>query len=165
VIRPARPEDVPVLLDLVHSAYRGAGGWTTEAGLIDGTRTDADELTGLLPDLLVAEADGTVVGCCALTVRGGTGLYGTFAVRPSLQGGGVGSALLTAAEERARDLGLRAVEMTVVSLRDELIAYYARRGYVDTGQTRPFPYGVARNGQPRRDDLEFAVLVKTLHGA
>ena len=153
-----------MLLDLVHSAYRGTGGWTTEAELIAGTRTDADELTELLPDLLVAEAGGEVVGCCALTVRGDTGYFGTFAVRPSLQGGGVGSALLTAAEDRARERGLRHVEMTVVSLRDELIAYYARRGYVDTGQTRPFPYGVARNGQPRRDDLEFAVLAKSLHG-
>jgi N-acetylglutamate synthase-like GNAT family acetyltransferase len=167
VIRPARPEDVPVLVELVHAAYRGEGGWTTEAGLIDGTRTDAQEITELLPDLLVAEdsATGQVLGCCGLTARGDHGYFGTFAVRPDLQGGGVGSALLTAAEDRARALGLAAVEMTVVSLRRELIDYYLRRGYVDTGQTRPFPYGVARNGRPRRDDLEFAVLHKPLHPA
>jgi N-acetylglutamate synthase-like GNAT family acetyltransferase len=154
---------VPLLVGLVHSAYRETGGWTTEAELIDGTRTDTAELTELLPDLLVAEVEGEVVGCCALTVRGDTGYFGTFAVRPSLQGAGVGSVLLATAEERARELGLRAVEMTVVSVRDELIAYYVRRGYAETGQTRPFPYGVARNGQPRRDDLEFAVLEKSLH--
>lgn len=167
MIRSARPEDVPVLVELVHSAYRGTGGWTTEADLIDGSRTDSDELTELLPDLLVAEDDQTseVLGCCALSVRGETGYFGTFAVRPSLQGGGVGSALLAEAEDRARSAGLRSVEMTVVSVREELIAYYLRRGYVDTGQTRPFPYGVERNGRPRRDDLAFTVLEKPLNTA
>ena len=151
-------------MQLVHAAYRGGGGWTTEAELIDGTRTDVEEITGLLPDLLVAEdeATGELLGCCALTAREDRGYFGTFAVRPALQGGGVGSALLAAAEDRARELGLRVVEMTVVSLRSELIAYYLRRGYVDTGQTRPFPYGVERNGRPRRGDLEFALLEKAL---
>lgn len=154
-----------MLLEIVHAAYRGKeAGWTTEAELIDGSRTDADELTELLPDLLVAVDDGTgdVVGCCALTQRGDVGYFGTFAVDPRRQAGGVGSALLAAAEERARALGLQAVEMTVLSVREELIAYYARRGYADTGQTRPFPYGVTRNGRPRRDDLVFAVLKKDL---
>jgi N-acetylglutamate synthase-like GNAT family acetyltransferase len=162
-IRPARPDDVEGLLELVHSAYRGdasRAGWTTEADLIDGSRTDAEELHELLPDLLVATDGDDLVGCCALTVRGDRGYFGTFAVRPTLQGGGVGSALLTAAEDRARALGLRAVEMTVLSARTELLAYYDRRGYVDTGQTRPFPYGVERNGRPRRDDLEFVLLEK-----
>jgi N-acetylglutamate synthase-like GNAT family acetyltransferase len=161
-IRPARPDDVAPLLELVHAAYRGKGGWTTEADLIDGGRTDADELTELLPDLLVAEDETGLLGCCALTARDGVGYFGTFAVRPTLQGGGVGSRLLAAAEERARAAGLPAVEMTVLSVRTELIAYYERRGYVRTGESRPFPYGVTRNGLPRTDDLEFAVLLKSL---
>lgn len=164
-IRPAQPPDVPVLVEIVTSAYRGDAsrtGWTTEADLIDGGRTDADELTELLPDLLVAAEGGEVLGCCAMTARDGVGYFGTFAVRPTLQGGGVGAALLAAAERRAADLGLPAVEMTVLSVRSELIAYYLRRGYVDTGETRPFPYGVERNGLPRRDDLVFTVLVKPL---
>jgi N-acetylglutamate synthase-like GNAT family acetyltransferase len=161
-IRPARPDDVAPLLELVHAAYRGKGGWTTEADLIDGGRTDADELHALLPHLLVAEQDGTCVGCCALSPRGGRGHFGLFAVSPALQGAGVGSALLSAAEERTRALGLAEVEMTVLSVRTELIAYYARRGYLDTGETAPFPYGLERNGRPRRPDLVFAVLRKAL---
>jgi N-acetylglutamate synthase-like GNAT family acetyltransferase len=164
-IRAARAADVPALVDLVTSAYRGdasRAGWTTEADLIDGGRTDADELTELLPDLLVAEDETGLLGCCALTARDGVGYFGTFAVRPTLQGGGVGSRLLAAAEERARAAGLPAVEMTVLSVRTELIAYYERRGYVRTGESRPFPYGVTRNGLPRTDDLEFAVLLKSL---
>jgi N-acetylglutamate synthase-like GNAT family acetyltransferase len=166
-IRPAGPEDVPALVALVTSAYRGESsraGWTTEADLIDGSRTDAGELHDLLPDLLVAVEGGELVGCCALSARGDRGYFGTFAVSPTLQGGGVGSALLTAAEDRARGLGLPTVEMTVLSVRAELIAYYERRGYVDTREIRPFPYGVERNGLPRTDDLVFTVLVKDLAG-
>ena len=164
-LRPARPDDVEVLLALVTSAYRGdesRAGWTTEADLIDGGRTDAAELRELLPDLQVAVDGEELLGCCALTVRGDCGYFGTFAVRPGLQGGGVGSALLADAEQRARDLGLRAVEMTVLSGRSELIAYYERRGYVATGETRPFPYGNTVNGLPRTDDLVFTVLEKAL---
>jgi N-acetylglutamate synthase-like GNAT family acetyltransferase len=164
-IRPARASDVPALLDLVTSAYRGdasRAGWTTEADLIDGGRTDADELTELLPDLLVAEDETGLLGCCAMTERDGVGYFGTFAVRPTLQGGGVGSQLLAAAEARALERGLPAVEMTVLSVREELIAYYERRGYTRTGESRPFPYGVTKNGLPRTDDLEFVVLLKPL---
>ncbi|HUR13428.1 MAG TPA: GNAT family N-acetyltransferase [Mycobacteriales bacterium] len=165
LIRPASGPDVPALLELVTSAYRGEAsraGWTHEADLVDGSRTDVEELSELVPDLLVADEDGVLVGCCALSPRDDRGYFGTFAVRPALQGGGVGSALLGAAEQRARDLGLSEVEMTVLTVRTELIAYYARRGYADTGETRPFPYGVERNGRPRRDDLVFAVLRKAL---
>jgi len=161
-VRAAEGADVPELLDLVHAAYRGHGGWTTEADLIDGGRPDADELRALLPHLLVVEHDGALVGCCSLVPEEERASFGLFAVRPAQQGAGVGSALLQAAEERARELGLHEVEMTVVSVRTELLAYYARRGYLPTGETRPFPYGVERNGRPRRDDLAFAVLVKEL---
>jgi N-acetylglutamate synthase-like GNAT family acetyltransferase len=161
-IRPAKLSDIPVLVELVTSAYRTEGGWTTEAALIDGGRTDDAELEELLPDLLVAEDAGALVGCCAMSARDRLGYFGTFAVRPALQGAGVGSALLAAAERRAVELGLPAVEMTVLSGRSELITYYERRGYVRTGETRPFPYGVERNGLPRTDDLEFSVLLKRL---
>jgi GNAT superfamily N-acetyltransferase len=164
-IRDGRPQDLEAVVALVESAYRGEtskAGWTTEAELLDGQRTDADEVRAVLPDLLVAVEGDELVGCCVLTVRSGVGYFGMFAVRPTLQGGGVGSALLSAAEERARALGLPSVEMTVLSRRTELIAYYLRRGYVDTGETRPFPYGDDRFGLPRTTDLEFVVLSKPL---
>jgi len=164
-IRPATPADVDTVVALVESAYRGESsraGWTTEAHLIDGSRTDAEEISALLPDLLLALRDDQVVGCAALSVTPVGGYFGTFAVSPTLQGGGVGNALLSAAEERARDVGLERVEMTVLSARPDLIAWYERRGYSRTGETRPFPYGVERNGRPRTADLEFMVLVKRL---
>ena len=87
-----------------------------------------------------------------------------FAVRPGLQGGGLGTHLLAECERIAReDWALPVMRMTVIDVRDELIAFYQRRGYRRTGQFKPFPYGDARFGQPKRDDLRFEVLEKPLH--
>ena len=161
-LRPATPDDVDAVVALVESAYRGESGrqgWTTESDLLDGRRTGPDEVTEVLPHLLVAD---DLTACCVLEPRGDHGYFGMFAVSPALQGGGIGSQLLAAAEQRARELGLRHVEMTVLSVRSELIAFYERRGYVRTGQSKPFPYGDERFGVPKRDDLEFVVLVKEL---
>jgi ribosomal protein S18 acetylase RimI-like enzyme len=165
-IRRALPADVDAVVALVESAYRGdssRAGWTTEADLLDGQRTDRDEVRSLLEELVVAQDEaGELVGCCTLVPKDGHAYFGMFAVRPGLQGGGVGSQLLKEAEALAAEHGASYVEMTVISTRSELIDFYLRRGYVDTGETRPFPYGDARFGQPRRDDLAFTVLVKDL---
>jgi N-acetylglutamate synthase-like GNAT family acetyltransferase len=164
-IRRAKPGDVDDVVSLVESAYRGESsraGWTTEADLLDGQRTDPEEVGSVLDDLIVAEDDNGLVGCCTLIPRDGHAYFGMFAVRPGLQGGGVGSRLLAEAERLAAEHGAGHVEMTVISTRTELIDFYLRRGYVDTGETRPFPYGDDRFGRPRRDDLAFTVLVKQL---
>ncbi|MDX6219257.1 MAG: hypothetical protein QOJ48_938 [Frankiales bacterium] len=164
-IRRAKPGDVDDVVSLVESAYRGESsraGWTTEADLLDGQRTDPDEVASVLDDLIVAEDDSGLVGCCTLIPRDGHAYFGMFAVRPGLQGGGVGSQLLAEAERLAAEHGAGHVEMTVISTRTELIDFYLRRGYVDIGETRPFPYGDDRFGRPRRDDLAFTVLVKQL---
>ena len=168
-VRTAGDGEVDALLALIHAAYRGdAGrsGWTTEAGLIEGTRTTRELLAAELADpavtVLVA---GAVDGCAAVTLAGDRASFGTFAVRPDRQRGGIGSVLLAAAEDLARARGARAMEMTVISVRDDLLAWYARRGYAPTGETRPFPYGDERYGSPRTDALEFVVLVKALDGS
>lgn len=86
-----------------------------------------------------------------------------FAVRPELQGGGLGKVILAEAERTARNLwGTGEMRMTVIRQRDELIAWYERRGYRRTGQLTPFPYGDERFGIPQRADLEFELLVKPL---
>src|SRR5438132_7492294 len=98
-LRPAHPDDVPALVELVECAYRGdasRGGWTTEADLLGGRRTGADEVEPLVPDLLVAVDGEALVGCCALIANADHAYFGMFAVRPGLQGGGVGSLLLAA---------------------------------------------------------------------
>ena len=168
--RRAGPGDVAAVVDLVESAYRGEpsrSGWTTEADLLDGQRTDPDAVAAALGDpgglVLLAEADGALVGCCQLRSAAGAGHFGMFAVRPGLQGRSVGSALLAHAEGVARqEWDARTMRMEVIAQRAELIAWYLRRGYRATGETAPFPYGDERFGVPRRCDLYFSVLEKPL---
>ncbi|UJR84678.1 GNAT family N-acetyltransferase [Sandaracinus amylolyticus] len=168
--RAAHHDDVPAIVALVESAYRGdasRAGWTTEADLLDGQRTDAREIAELLGSahtrLVLAEREGSLVGCVVVKDEDESAYLGMLSVRPMLQGGGVGRALVAEAERVARDeLGHRTMRMTVITQRDELIAWYARLGYTPTGDTEPFPYGDPRFGLPRRDDLVFVVLKKAL---
>ena len=168
----AAPEDVDEVVALVESAYRGdasRAGWTTEADLLEGQRTDARSVRSVISPpgslmLLARDPDGVLVACCQLERRaGGVGYFGMFAVRPGLQGGGVGRVVLAAAERRARDeWGADTMEMTVIAQRRDLIAWYVRRGYAETSETQPFHYGDEAFGLPRRDDLYFVVLRKRL---
>jgi ribosomal protein S18 acetylase RimI-like enzyme len=171
--RSASVDDVDAVVALVESAYRGESskaGWTTEAHLLEGQRTDTEAVSSVVaaPEahltLAVDAATGELLGCCQLERReGGVAYFGTFAVRPGLQGRGVGKQLLAEAERRAREeWGAHTMEMTVIAQREDLIAWYARRGYRSTGETRPFPYGNERFGRPLRADLEFLVLAKEL---
>ncbi|MEV4432675.1 GNAT family N-acetyltransferase [Streptomyces sp. NPDC049585] len=170
VFRIAHAGDVPALVALVESAYRGdasRAGWTTEADLLDGQRTDAAGVLRLLDDagsrLLMAEQDGEPVACCHLEHRGDHVYFGMFAVRPTAQGGGLGKLVMAEAERLARaEWDARAMHMTVIRQREELIAWYERRGYRRTGRMSPFPYGDERFGIPRRADLEFELLIKDL---
>jgi ribosomal protein S18 acetylase RimI-like enzyme len=169
--RTAGADDIPVLHALVESAYRGdrsRAGWTTEADLLGGQRTDPDALAEIIGGrsgrIVVAEEEGTVVGCCQLERRpGATAYLGMLAVSPSLQARGVGRAVVTEGERIAREeWGATRVQLTVIRQRRELIAWYERLGYRPTGETAPFPYGDERFGLPKVDDLEFVVLVKAL---
>ena len=176
VFRPATPADTSAVVELVQSAYRGESsqkGWTTEADLLDGQRTDAEAVSGLLSRqgsrLLLALRDGTLLGCCHIERKAAEKnavkacYFGMFAVTPTLQGGGVGGALLTEAERHARvEWGCGEMHMTVIDVRAELIAWYERRGYRRTGEHSPFPYGNDRFGLPKRPDLRFELLVKGL---
>jgi ribosomal protein S18 acetylase RimI-like enzyme len=168
--RRASLADVPAVVSLVESAYRGDAsrvGWTTEADLLDGQRTDADEVARLVTGpasriLLAEDADG-VVGSVLLKDEGDGVYIGMFAVQPGGQGMGVGRALLAEVERVSREeIGRRVARMTVLVQRTELIAWYERRGYRRTGEHEPFPYHDPRLGLPRRDDLVFEVLRKEL---
>jgi ribosomal protein S18 acetylase RimI-like enzyme len=171
---PAAPAELPAVAALVNSAYRGDAsrrGWTTEADYIDGQRTDADALAAdlaanprarllVLRDAVEADLLGTV---WLEPVDEGEAWYlGMLTVRPDLQARQLGRSLLDEAEAAAAAAGARRVRMTVISIRDSLIAWYQRRGYALTGEIRPFPYGDARIGQPKRPDLRFVVLEKAL---
>ncbi|WP_406174630.1 GNAT family N-acetyltransferase [Streptomyces canus] len=168
--RDATDADVDTLVALVESAYRGdasRAGWTTEADILEGQRTDPEGVLAVIksPDsrLLTVERDGQVVACCQLEHRGTYAYFGMFAVSPALQGGGVGKVIIAEAERIARETwGVTEMHMTVISVRNDLVAWYERRGYRRTGQMAPFPYGDERFGVPQRDDLQFELLVKPL---
>ena len=173
--RDAVEADIPALVALVTSAYRGDAsrvGWTTEADLLDGNRIDAEVLRGDIlragSRVLLAERAGgdsarELLGCAHVSAEGGAGYFGMFSIRPALQGAGIGKQLLAEAERVVReDWKLPAMRMTVIDVREELIAFYERRGYRRTGIKKPFPATDPRFGIPRRDDLRFEVLEKPL---
>lgn len=175
MFRDACAENVDAIVALVESAYRGDAsrrGWTTEADLLDGRRTDAEDVLSCLTRrqsrIVLAERQGELLACAH--VAGETsdqgvaaGYFGMFCVQPGLQGGGIGKAMLAQAEHIVRnEWQLPTMRMTVIDVRPELIAYYQRRGYHRTGITKPFPYGDARFGLPKRDDLRFEIMEKTL---
>ena len=167
--RDATEADLEALLALVTSAYRGDAsrvGWTTDADLLDGERIDRDVLLADMRQprsrVLLAERGDELLACAHVAELGGGGYFGMFAVRPERQGGGLGKSVLAEAERVVREeWNLPVIRMTVIDVRDELIAWYQRRGYHRTGIVKPFPYGDARFGIPRRDDLRFEVLEKT----
>jgi len=168
--RDATPVDVPAIVALIESAYRGdasRAGWTTEADLIEGQRTDAEGVLAVITRadtrLVVVENGGSLVACCQLEHRGKHAYFGMFAVRPARQGAGLGKVVLAEAERFAHEeWGVPEMHMTVITAREDLIAWYVRRGYERTGRTSPFPYGEDRFGRPTRDDLEFELLTKKL---
>lgn len=183
--REAQPEDVSAFVALVESAYRGEdsrAGWTTEADLLAGQRLDEAmgrdmlDASGSLVLLFwqgegiealtasAGSAPAPPVACVQLEDRGdGIAHFGTFAVSPQRQGGGIGSLVMAAAEQAvAERWGATMLRMTVIRQRSELIDYYQRRGFVLTGETEPFPYGQEQFGLPQREDLEFVVLEKQL---
>ncbi|MDE2494563.1 MAG: GNAT family N-acetyltransferase [Alphaproteobacteria bacterium] len=165
--------DLVAVAAFVNAAYRGNSsrlGWTTKAAYLDGQRTDAAALRADLaaqPEAMLLTlrdaADGPLLGSVWLeSAEPGVWYLGMLTICPDLQGRRLGRALLAEAETVAQNRGARRVRMTVINIRDALIAWYVRRGYELTGETRPFPYGDNRFGEPRRDDLKFVVLEKLL---
>jgi len=162
--------DLEDVAALVNSAYRGESsrrGWTTEADYLDGQRTDVKALREDLfaspgAVMLLYRDAGALHGCVWLEPKQeGVWYLGMLTVRPDLQDRHLGRQILLAAEAFARGRGARRMYMHVVSIRDTLIAWYGRCGYVPTGETHPFPTGT-RFGIAKRDDLEFVVLEKPL---
>ncbi|HVZ35028.1 MAG TPA: GNAT family N-acetyltransferase, partial [Polyangiaceae bacterium] len=161
-VRAALAADANAIVQLVESAYRGdssRAGWTTEADLLDGQRTDMEQVAGLLINpaarILIARTDRELLGSVLVEAEtAGVAHIGMFAVRPSLQGRGIGRALLEHAELLAREVfGAERAQMSVIEQRSDILAWYRRLGYRQTGATEPFPYGNPRFGLPRRADL------------
>ncbi|MDA8046530.1 MAG: GNAT family N-acetyltransferase [Actinomycetota bacterium] len=176
--RLAGPADIDAVVALVESAYRGEPsrqGWTTEADLLEGQRTDVDEVAADLTRsgsaVLLAEDPGPqsvdsppiLLACCHIERRvGGSCYFGLFAVRPTHQGRGIGRAVVAEADRIAGEWGCVDLRMQVIRQRGDLIAWYQRLGFRPTGETVPFPYGDERFGRPKRHDLQFVVLARRI---
>lgn len=173
--RIATPNDAAQLQPLVQSAYRGESsrqGWTTEADLLAGERIDEKGILEKITQsdntvIMATDSDGVLVGCCEVWRRSDDIAYfGMFAIDPYRQCGGFGRQVLAYAEDYCvKAWGVKKVEMTVIWTREELIAWYIRRGYQKTGETRPFPHHELTNGWALKDDLHFEVLEKVLEAA
>jgi ribosomal protein S18 acetylase RimI-like enzyme len=163
--RYARKGDAAAIVDLIERAYRGpeaAGKWTSEADLLRGPRTNQDEIVSLIDRedsrFIMAEESGKLQGCCLVQGVGGepsrtinAAYFGMFAIEPDAHGVGLGKIVIAEAERRVADLwGANQVVMTVINLRHELIAWYERRGYRQTGATLPFPFSET-SGEAHRD--------------
>jgi predicted N-acetyltransferase YhbS len=167
----ATEADIPELVILINSAYRGESskkGWTTEADLLEGQRTDGESLKTLFTTpgsvlLKYVNENNTISACVNLQQQGRKLYLGMLTVSPSLQASGIGKKLLAASEQYARENKVEAIRMTVISIRLELIAWYERHGYNRTGETQPFPKNDPKFGIPKQF-LEFVVLEKNITG-
>lgn len=171
-LRTATSDDLAALATLVNSAYRGDSskkGWTTEADLLGGQRTDPQTLRELIQNpqsviLLAFDDAERMIGCVYLQNQNTHGYLGMLTVAPGLQAAGLGRKLLELSEQWALDhWHLRKMEMQVIKQRTELIAWYERRGYHKTDRLKPFPYGNAKFGEPKVQGLEFVILEKGLN--
>lgn len=165
--------DAQDIAALINSAYRGEtsrAGWTTEADILDGLRTTTQEvasiikredsfiLVGVLRDQIVATI------CCEKQDAYGRNIahLGMIAVKPSLQNKGHGTSMIQAAEAMtAREWRVVGFHMAVITLREELIAFYERLGYARSGEFKNFPEN-SELWQPKVADLTLEYLVKII---
>lgn len=168
-VREARPSEVAEVVELVNDAYgrtQASSGWTSEDEILEGPRVQAADVEAILGDpegaMLVAPVDREIVGCAhVLGLEPGVCEIGMLSVRPDRQAEGLGRAILARAERYAREeRGAERIALHVLTVRKELIAWYERRGYERTGETRPF-----EPEEPQRSlvgELAFAVLERRI---
>ena len=169
--RTASIQDAPIITHLVNSAYRGEyskKGWTTEADLIEGQRTDQDSVIKMIESNgeqieLAFDDSNHLLGCVSIKRENLDTLYfGMLTVDPILQGSGMGKKILLHLENLARKEERTKIRLTVIPQRLELIAFYERRGFKATGKIEKFPTHDPSNGRPIVNDLELREYVKIL---
>ncbi|KAI1777223.1 putative acetyltransferase [Hypoxylon cercidicola] len=169
--RVATPDDATQIQALVQSAYRGRQGWTTEADMLTDNRIDAAGVVAKIaaPDtvvLFITDDTGALVACCEVAKRSADLAYlGMFATDPLRQARGIGRHVLAYVEDYCRRTWrAKRLEISVIGQRRELLEWYVRRGFRQTGEKRPFPYDELAGGEALRDDLYFDIMEKELEG-
>lgn len=165
MIALAIQDDLQEIVELLNTAYRSNLGWTHEHDIITGDRIRQVQLQHQLEQsnfkLFVLKVDHQLVGCIGLTHQDEAVEIGSFAIQPEKQNLGYGAVLLKFVEQYVADmqLGLDLI-MSVLNIRHELIAYYQRKGYQQTGETFPYPLD-AHVGVPKVP-VHLLILKKTL---
>ncbi len=170
LLRRATDAELPEVVDLINVAFRGSEGWAVEFTVVEGARitvTGLREKLGAKPGMLLLvwrdESEDSLLGSVLLEpVSDGVWNLGLLCVRPNAQTKQLGRTLLAESEEAAKERGGRRIRISVMTIRDTLVSWYERRGYVRTGEMKPFPYDDPSVGKPLRNDLEFAILEKEL---
>ncbi len=163
-LEKARDEDIKDITDLINTAYRGEVGWTKETALISGDRVCEEQIQGLIKDqsihFLVSYNLGDLLCCICIEHSKQAANFGFFAVNPKLQGLGIGKSVLKQSEIYASSvLKVKKYALQVVSQRPELVDFYIRRGYKQTGLVKPFPVHL-NVGMPKQQGVTIDYLEK-----
>jgi ribosomal protein S18 acetylase RimI-like enzyme len=169
-IRKALLSDSESISRLVNLAYRGESsraGWTTEADILDGLRTNPEEVRNIIESgdkvILLCLDNSELLGSVCIELDKDVVRFGMLAVNPTKQANGIGKRLLAKAEELAQQIsGVKKFQMHVIAIRHELIAFYERRGYVRTGTLIDFPANPSV-WQPKIDGLQLVTFEKISH--
>lgn len=134
-IRAATTCDIPALTRVINAAF------VVEQVAFDGDRVDDLGVRGYMSrgHFLLAEMAGACIGCVYIEQRGDRSYLGLLSVEPTHQGTGLGRRLMSAAEELARSLGSRVMDLRIISPRaEQLLPFYKRLGYTFI-RNEPFP--------------------------
>ena len=143
-LKQANIDDAEAINTLINSAYRGTEGWTKETDIVEGKRSDIEDVNYLIKNqnshLLTAKNHDDLIACICIEEKENKAYIGSFAVSPAQQNRGVGKQVLERAENYAgKKFGITEFVMVVISQRKELVAFYERRGYKRTGKIEKYP--------------------------
>jgi N-acetylglutamate synthase-like GNAT family acetyltransferase len=138
LVRMAGTHEAQAITDVINAAFRRAESFFIERDRIDTNKVQSLLRTG---EFLVSEVAGIITGCVYVEMKAGRSYLGLLAVSPEAQKSGIGSKLMTAAEDHCRERGSRFMDIQIVNLRQELPEFYHQRGYVETG-IAPFTAGL-----------------------
>jgi GNAT superfamily N-acetyltransferase len=142
-VRPATAADAGAVIAVVNAAF------AIETFFLEGTRTDERRLEAMMRSgefLVVEDQDGRIVGSVYIAVQGEDGCFRMLAVDPARQGDGLGRVLVEAAETYGRVRGCTRMEIDVLNLRTELLPFYRKFGYAETGAEAFHPLRPLRAG-------------------
>lgn len=152
-VRVAGRADTVAVTTLINRAYE------VEAPFVEGPRVHDEEVRALMANgraFLIAGIDGRAVACVMIHVHQERGYMGLLSVDPAEQRAGIGGWLLARVEDAVRSRGIAVLDITVISLRHELLEYYAKRGFRVSGMA---PYD---GGRTQRQPFHFVRMTKNL---